>query len=102
VYPDPFKLAYITPFLKKDNLDPATATSYRPIANFSVLSKLLERLVAKHMLEYLVKGGQLPDSQSAYRAYHSTETAVLKMQSDIWRAVNGGELAVLALLGLSA
>jgi len=54
------------------------------------------------MLEYLVNGGLLPDSQSAYRAYHSTETAVLKVQSDILRAVVGGDLVVLALLDLSA
>jgi len=52
------------------------------------------------MLEYLVNGGLLPDAQSAYCAYHSTETAVLKVQSDILRAVDGSDLAVLALLDL--
>ena len=44
----------------------------------------------------------LPDSQSAYRAYHSTETAILKVLSDILRAVNSSDLAILALLDLSA
>jgi len=39
------------------------------------LSKLLERLVAKQLLDYLTTFRLLPDQQSAYRAYHSTETA---------------------------
>jgi len=44
--PTAFKAAYVTPLLKKSDLDPANVQSYRPIANLSVLSKLLERLVA--------------------------------------------------------
>ena len=40
--------------------------------------------------------------QKAYRANHSTETAVLKVLAEILRAVDGGDLAVLALLELSA
>ena len=42
------------------------------------------------------------NQQSAYRAYHSTETAVLKLLSDILLAVDNGDLAVLTLLDLSA
>ena len=45
--PISFKSAYITPLLKKPDLDPADVKSYRPISNLSVLSKLLERLVAR-------------------------------------------------------
>ena len=44
----------------------------------------------------------MPDLQSAYRANHSTETAILKVLGDILRAVNSGELALLTLLDLSA
>ena len=96
--PTVFKSAYITPLLKKPDLDPAENKSYRPISNLSVLSKTLERLVARQLLDYLYAA----DLQSAYRANHSTETAVLKVLSDILRAVDGGDLAALALLDLSA
>jgi len=48
-----FKFANITPLLKKADLDPADAKSYRPISNLSVISKLLERLVSKQLLRYL-------------------------------------------------
>jgi len=51
--PDNFKTAYITPRLKKSNSDPADRSSYRPIPNLSVLSNLLERLVARRLLEHL-------------------------------------------------
>ena len=37
-----------------------------------------------------------------YRVHHSTETAVLKVLSDILLAVDNGDLSVLALLDLSA
>jgi len=52
--PTSFKAAYIkpTPLLKKPDLDSADPKSYRPIANLSVLSKLLERLVVRELLDY--------------------------------------------------
>jgi len=42
-FPACFKEAYITPIVKKPGLDAADDSSYRPISNLSVLSKLLER-----------------------------------------------------------
>ena len=53
VVPAAFKTAYITPVLKKSGLDSADVKSYRPISNLPVLSKLLERLVARQLLDYL-------------------------------------------------
>lgn len=76
--------------------------SYRPISNLSVVSKLLERLVAKQLLVYLKDNGLLPDLQSAYLTHRSTETAVLKVLSDILMALDSGNLAVLMMLDLSA
>ena len=88
--PSSFKAAYVTPLLKKVGLDPADVSSYRPISNLSVMSKLLERLVAKQLVGYLTASGLLPRLQSAYRAHHSTETAVLKVMTDILRALDTG------------
>ena len=100
--PEVFKVAYITPLLKKSDMDPADVWSYRPISNLSVVSKLLERLVAHQVLDYLSKSGLLPPLQSAYRVSHSTETAVLKVLSDILLAIDSGDLSALVLLDLSA
>ena len=100
--PSSFKAAYVTPLLKKVGMDPADVSSYRPISNLSVISKLLERLVPKQLAGYLTASGLLPRLQSAYRAHQSTETAVLKVMTGILWALDTGNLAVLTLLDLSA
>ena len=66
------------------------------------MSKLLERLVCYQLVTYLKTNSLLPDLQSAFRAHHSTETAVLKVMSDILLALDFGNLALLTLLDLSA
>ena len=53
-------------------------------------------------MTYLKTNSLLPDLQSAFRAHHSTETAVLKVMSDILLTLDPGNLALLTLLDLSA
>ena len=77
-------------------------SKYRPMANLSELSKLLERLVARQLLDYLSAPRLLLKLQSAYRAFHSTETAVTKVLADVLMALDGGDIAALAPLDLSA
>ena len=100
--PSTFKTSSITPLLKKLDLDLADVKSYRPISNLSVMSKLIERLVARQLLDYLTAHHLLPDCQSAYRAHHSTETATLKVMSDILLALDSGDLGLRTLIDLSA
>ena len=101
-FPSVYKAAYITPLLKKSGLDATNVRSYRPISNLSVVSKLLERLVAQQLIDYLKTADLLPQYQSAYRPFHSTETAVLHVLSEILTAVDRGDVAALILLDLSA
>ena len=44
----------------------------------------------------------MPQLQSAYRRHHSTETALLKVLSDIYDAVDRQQVTLLGLLDLSA
>ncbi len=44
----------------------------------------------------------MPDRQSAYRQFHSTETAIAKLLSDIYMALDNEYIAALALLDLFA
>jgi len=67
--PSSMKYAYVTPILKKTDLDSSDTKSCRPISNLSVLSKSLERLVSQQLVAYLRKNDLLPDRQSAYRAH---------------------------------
>jgi len=77
-------------------------TCYRPISNLSVLSKLLERLIARQLVDYLTATKLLPNVQSAYRAFHSTTTTVLKVLAHILSSLGTDNVAVLTLLDLSA
>ena len=52
--------------------------------------------------EHVARSGLYPLLQSAYRAGHSTETALLKMQNDILLAMDRQHVTLLVLLDLSA
>jgi len=52
--------------------------------------------------DYLETNGLLPLLQSAYRSHHSTETALLKVLSDVLTAIDDKKVTLLALLDLSA
>ena len=97
VVPESNKSAYISSLLKKSNLDLADVKSYRPISNLSVTSKLLEILVAKQMVSHLKAHDLLSRMQSAYRRGHATVTAVTKVLSDIFIAIDRSDFAALAL-----
>ena len=101
-FPCTFKDASCTLVLKKQGLNFADASSYRPISNLTVLSKLLERLVAHQLHHYLATAHLLPSVQSGFRPCFSTKTDVLSVISDILLAVDRGDFAALFLLDLSA
>ena len=59
--------------------------NYRPISNIPFISKLLEKVAVSRLVEHLSKNNLTEEYQSAYRADHSTETALLKVHHDISR-----------------
>ena len=50
----------------------------------------------------IVEFNLLPTRQSAYRPYHSTETAVLSVHNDLVYAIDNRYVSLLVLLDLSA
>ena len=81
---------------------PSVPSNYRPISNLCYLSKLLERIVNNQLVEHLQVNDLMPEHQSAYRRCHSTETALLKLSSDVLMAADSGMVTLLAMLDLSA
>ena len=76
-------------------LDPA---NYRPISNLNTLSKILERVFLARLLPQVNKSSNFNIFQSAYRKFHSTETALLKILDDVY--CNAGQLQSTLLIGL--
>ena len=101
-FPSSQESAVVTPGLKKPTLDPTDLGNYRPISNLTFLSKVLERAAYEQISIYLGNNNLLPDNQSAYRKHRSTETATLKVMSDVYQAMDAGKITLLSLLDLSA
>ena len=101
-FPKCFKIAYVTPLQKNPSLDRNIPQNYRPVSNLSFISKLIEKVVAKQLNEFISREGLLNVNQSAYKSSHSTETALLKIQNDIALSVDSGKAVALTLLDLSA
>ena len=93
------KSGIVRPLLQKHTMDLA---SYRPMSNLSFLSKVVEKVVDGRLSEHIKRHRLLPVRQSAYRPFHSTETAVISIHNDMIGVVDQGDIGALVLLDLSA
>jgi hypothetical protein len=84
-FPSGFKEAFIT-----------------PISNLSVVSMLLKRIVVRQLMAYLSSADLLPTLQFGFRSGQSTETAILRVLSELLQTIDRGDLAALILLDLTA
>ena len=101
VVPNILKHALIKPLLKKLNLE-LQKKNYRPVSNLSFISKLIEAAVLDQYTEHLSVNNIHDIHQSAYKKFHSTETLLTKVQSDILMQMDKGKLVMVVLLDLSA
>ena len=102
VMPTELKQAVIRPLLKKPSLDYQEFKNFRPISNLTFLSKVIEKVVALQLVDYIDNNGLCEVFQSAYRAHHSTKTALLRVYNDIAMSIDNQKSVVLVLLDLSA
>ena len=96
------KVAVVKPHLKKRGLDVGDRNNFRPVSNLTFISKLLECIVCTQLKAHLESNSAFPEHQSAYRKFHSTKSALLKVYSDLNMVLGKGHGVLLGLLGLSA
>jgi len=76
--------------------------NYRPFSNLPFIAKCCEKVVADQLNQYLAANNLNEVFQSAYKRNHSTETALINVQDDILRSIDGGGCVLLLLLDISA
>jgi hypothetical protein len=76
--------------------------NYRPVSNLPFISRILEKVVNNQLENHINSHSFHDDVQSAYHAYHSTETAFLRVNHDIAYALDSNCYAVLLMFDLSA
>ena len=102
IFPNKFKSAIITPILKKKSLDHSVLKNYRPVSGLNFVSKIIERVVSSQINRHLSANDLNNVHQSAYKTGHSTETALLKIKSDIHLNLSKNMPVALVLLDSSA
>ena len=100
--PDGFKKAVVTPLIKKACLPVEDLKNYHLVSGLSFISKLVERVVAKQLVDHIHGHGLDNSYQSAYKSGHSMETALLSIKNDIHLSLSRGEATALVLLDLLA
>jgi hypothetical protein len=100
-FPSDWKNALVTPLLKKPGAD-LVFSNFRPVSNLQFMSKLAERASVDQLTKHIEKNQPLPTHQSAYRPFHSAETALLKVQNDILLNMDKQKVTLLVMLDLSA
>ena len=86
--------------MKKINLD-LIEKNYRPVSNLQFIGKLIKRAVNNQLQEHITSNNLMDPMQSAYRAGHSTETALIKVKADLLNAIDNKEVVCLVIIDLS-
>ena len=78
------------------------SNNYRPISNLTTLSKLFEKCILKKLSDHLQRNGLYASYQSAYRPFHSCETALMKTYSDVLEDLTSESHVIMTFLDFSS
>ena len=101
-FPLSFKEAHVTPLLNKSHLPVNNRKNYRLVSNLSFISKIIEKVVSNRLQAHINSNKLNNPMQSAYRKFHSTGTALLRVHNDISVYLDKGHVTALTLLDLLA
>ena len=101
-FPETEKEGVIFPKLKDITLDHEASSSYRPLTNTPTTDKLAEIAMLEQLNDHLTGNNLLPKFQSGFRAHHSTESALVKIHSDILNSLDNDKAVLMICLDLSS
>ena len=82
MYPESWKFANITPVFKKG--DKQQIKNYRPISLLPICGKLLEKIIFKHLYNFLVSNKLITMNQSGFRPGDSTVNQLLSFVNTVY------------------
>ena len=83
-----WKLSRVTPIYKGKG-DANDKGNYRPISVIGNIAKIIEHENTNQVVTYLESNKLLTNDQSAYRAQHSTQTALHKVDDWLYNIIDG-------------
>ena len=83
IFPQKWKLARILPLQKAAGISRLLPSSFCPVSQLPLISKLAERVLQRQLLTYLEVSGQINRNQHAYRDKMNTTTALIQMMENI-------------------
>ena len=98
-FPHKMKQAEVVPLYKGKNMD--LVVNYRPISLLITISKLLEKVVYRHVYSFLEKYDILFQSQYGFHSNHNCEHAILELSGKILQAREKSEHPACIFLDLS-
>ena len=88
-YPTNWKLAHVIQVFKKG--DSSLPSNYRPISLISCVGKIMERIIYKHVYNYLHQNILIYEYQSGFLPRHSTIHQLLEMYNSILNSLENKE-----------
>ena len=93
-FPDNLKKSNVCLLIKSIKLQ-TILKLYQPVSNLTYISKLIEHAACPQIMKFATISGNMEPYQSAYRPQHSMETALLKVKTDILKAMDKREICCL-------
>ena len=91
-FPDEMKLAKVLPIYKSENEQ--LVQNYRPISVLPYFSKIYERVIYNHIIDYIDDNNTLYDKQFGFRKGHSTSHAIITLVEKVAKALDTGKMVV--------
>lgn len=99
VFPDIYKKSVITPIHKSGDRD--SVENYRPISLLPIMSKILEKLMNKRLVDYLNSNNLLSSCQYGFRLGRSTDDAVHELTDFVARRLDAKNKTISVFLDLA-